>query len=199
MTYKLTMADYGLYAQMFGAGASMAGSFYNAKSQKSSAKFQASMAETSAKISELQAQKALAQGADKVAIRTMQAGRQKSSQRTALAANGVVTNEGSAAEMQASEDVLKEIDVNAIQSQALDSAWGYRTQAMNEKNQALMARASAKGISPVAAGLTSLLSSAGQVAGTWYSISKNWPKNPATDPIGDLYYNTNNWGLGTRS
>lgn len=192
----LTISDAGLAAQMFGLGGNIATSFYSAKSQKNNLRFQAAMADTSARISELQARKARAQGADRVAIRTAQAGQQKATQRAALAANGVVLNEGSAAELQASEDLLKELDVNAIQSQALDAAWGYKMQKVNYQNQALMSRASAAGISPFAAGLTTLLTGAGQVASQWYQVSRNWNKN--NDVIFNKYMETNNWGLGVR-
>ena len=50
--------------------------------------------------------------------------------------------EGSAAELQASTDIVKEIDVNQIKSNALNNAWGYRMQAAGFEGQALMAEAS---------------------------------------------------------
>lgn len=187
---EISAADWGLYSQMFGAGTGLISGYYGAKAQKNNLKFQADMAETSAKISELQAQKALAQGSDRVAIRTMQAGKMKSAQKAALAANGVVTNEGSAAELQASEDALKEVDVNAIQSQAIDQAWGYRTQALNSRSQAAMARASASGINPLVAGITSLLGSAGRVADYWYKVGG---ETKIKDPIEKSWLATHNF------
>jgi hypothetical protein len=193
---SFTISDAGLAAQMFSLGSGVVGGFYSAKSQKNNLHFQADMANISARISELQSRKARAQGADKVAIRTAQAGQQKASQRAALAANGVVLNEGSAAELQATEDLIKEMDVNVIQSQALDASWGYKMQKVNYQNQALMARASASGISPLAAGLTTLLTGAGQVASSWYKVSRNWNRND--DLIFNKYMETNNWGLGVK-
>ena len=72
-----------------------------------------------------------------VAQKTMAAGRVKHSQRASLAANGVAVGEGSAAELQASTDLIKEIDVNQMNENALREAWGYRMQGANYNNQAL--------------------------------------------------------------
>lgn len=48
---------------------------------------------------------------------------------------------GSAAEIQASTDIMKEIDMATVESNAVRNAFGYRTQAMNFENEALAKRA----------------------------------------------------------
>src|SRR5690606_2794216 len=94
--------------------------------------------------------------------------------------NGIDVGTGSAAEIQASTDILKEIDSNTLMSNAVRTAWGYRTQglnaqteAMNQRNQAFAARAMGSAISPIGGATTSLLGSVGSVASSWYAFSKS--------------------------
>ena len=141
---------------------------YSAKSQKSSLKYQAEMSAINARLAELSARSTL--DADKVeAAQTgLQYGALKSRQRASLAANGVDLGVGNAAEIQASTDILKRIDLNHVKANALRSAFGIRTQGLNALADSRMTSASAAGISPSAAGISTLLTGAGQVAGRWY-------------------------------
>lgn len=131
------------------------------------------MADINARIAELGARQELFKGQAEVGKLTMAAGQLKSRQRTAMAANGIVLGEGSAAEIAASSDILKEIDKNTIEANAVRSAWGYRTQGVNYQSDAAAKRGTASSISPFAAGASSLLSSAGQVAKSWYQFKKD--------------------------
>jgi len=85
-------------------------------------------AEANAKIAEMGAESALHQGQQQSAALTLKAGQMKSSQRAAMAANGIDLGVGNAAEIQASTDIMKEIDKNQIEANAIRTAWGYRTQ-----------------------------------------------------------------------
>ena len=67
---------------------------------------------------------------------------------------------------------MGEIDANTIKSNAIASAWGYRIQGTQYGNEAIVNRATSKGIKPGAVALSSLLTNAGQVAGTWYTLNK---------------------------
>lgn len=87
-------------------------------------------AKVNAQIAEMGAQSVLAQGQQQVASLTLRAGQMKSTQRAAMAANGIDLGVGNAAEVQASTDIMKEIDKNQIEENALRTAWGYRTQAV---------------------------------------------------------------------
>ena len=104
---------------------------------------------------------------------SLNAGRMKSAQRAAMAANGIDLGVGSAAELQASTDIMKEIDMATIEANAMRSAFGYRSQAMNFENEALAKRATAGAISPFGSMASSLLGSAGSVAGSWYSLNNS--------------------------
>lgn len=155
-----------------GAASGAVGSYFSAKSQRLNLATQANLAEINARMAEQGAQSVLFAGQQQVAAQTLRSGMLKSSQRTALAANGVDLGVGNAAEIQASTDLMKEIDKIELEQNAVRSAWGYRTQAANARNEAIMGRATASGINPTVAGATSLLSGAGQVGSQWYRLNK---------------------------
>ena len=200
-----TLAQMSLASQIGGAATSSIGGFFGASTQRANLAGQSAIAEanariadanaaitkttanTNARIAELGAQSVLDQGNKQTAALTLKAGQIKSSQRAALAANGVDLGDGNAAEVQASTDIMKDIDVNTISANAVRSAWGYRTQATNYQNEALSAesngwayradaatkRASASSISPASSAATSLLGGAGTVASSWAAFKKN--------------------------
>ena len=166
------LAQVSLAGQIGGAASSAIGSYFGASAQKIALRGQAGVADTNARIAELGAQSALASGQQQVGALTLKAGQVKGAQRAALAANGVNLGEGSAAEISASTDIMKEIDANTLTANAVRSAWGYRTQAVNFQNEALIKRAAAGSIHPGTAAATSLLGSAGRVASSWYAFNK---------------------------
>lgn len=144
--------------QAAGALSSVVGSYYSAKSQKSSLGLQAD-------LEEYQAQNALVQGEREEQKVRMSTAQLKSSQRASMAANGVDLAQGSAAQVLTSTDYMGEIDAQTVRSNALKQAFGYRVDAR-------MKRAQADSISPGMAAFTTLLGSGGQVASSWYALSK---------------------------
>lgn len=153
-----TLASLSLIGQIAGGVTSAAGSYYSAKAQQSAMAFNARMAERTA-------QSVLDQGNREIGRLTLKAGRIKSSQRAAMAANGVDLGTGSAAETLASTDLMKEIDANQIAANATRSAWGYRT-------ESIMQQAKADSISPFGEMAGSLLGSATSVASSWYKFKQ---------------------------
>ena len=166
------LAQISLIGQIGGGLSSAIGSYYSAASQKTNLQTQAYLADVNARMAERSAQTALDRGQKQVGQLTLKAGQLKSTQRANLAANGVDLGEGNAAEIQASTDILKEVDKNTLETNAVYDAWGFRVQGSNYQNEALMARASASAINPGASAFTSLLGSAGNVAGSWYNYTK---------------------------
>lgn len=160
----------GLQAAGMASGA--VGSFYSARMSKRKLAFEAGMADINARLAETGAQQELFKGQAEVGALTLQAGQLKSRQRTAMAANGIVMGEGSAAEIQASTDIMAAIDKNTIEANAVRSAWGLRTQGANYQSEAIAKRGTAGSISPFSAGASSLLTSAGRVASSWYQFTK---------------------------
>lgn len=173
MSSDFTFGDAALVGQGLGLFGQIAGSFYSAKTQKAQAKAQAEIAESNARLSEISARSALAAGTKNAARVSLQSGQLKSRQRAALAASGVELGHGSAAELLAGTDLLKEVDLNQIESNALSQAWGYRSQASEYQSQAAMARANAKSVSPVGNAFATLLTGAGSVAQSWYNLNKS--------------------------
>lgn len=148
-------------------------SYYGAKSQKSTLRYQAEIAEINAGLAELSAQNEILAGQREEQKARLRTGGIKAGQRVAMAANGIdMANSPTAQNILNSTDILGEIDAQTIQANALRSAWGYRTQATNLENEAAMGRATASGISPGTAALSSMLTGAGQVASSWYSLNK---------------------------
>ena len=183
------LASASLIGQIGGGVTSAIGSYFSAATQKATLKGQAAIADTNARIAELGAQQELFRGQQQVGALTLQAGQLKSRQRAALAANGIDLGVGSAAEIQASTDIMKEIDKNTVEANATRSAFGYRTQAMNFQNEALTARATASAISPGMSAVSSLLGSATSVAASWYRMggtSDIAKANASDDPIQSL-------------
>lgn len=167
------MGSASLMMQGAGAATSAVGAYYGAQSQQSALGYQADIAALNAHMAEMSAQQELFKGNTAVANLTQRAGQIKGAQRAAMAANGIDLGSSSATEVLTSTDMAKENDVNTITANAVRAAWGYRTQATNYQNEAMMKRSSADSINPLTAGATSLMGSAGSVAQNWYQMSKN--------------------------
>lgn len=152
-----------------GAVSSAVGAYYSARSAKNSLKHQARMAEINAQISELGAKSALLQGQRQEQASRLAAGQLKSRQRVSMAANGIDLASDTPQNILNTTDFMSEADALTIQRNALQAAWGYRTQATNQQIGATMARADAGGVSPFVSAATSLVGSATAVASRWYA------------------------------
>lgn len=162
-----------LALQGAGAGVSAVGAYSQAAGQKSLLSHEASMADINAGLAERSAQTELLRGQFEEQKARLAAAQAKSSARVAMAAGNVDLGYGSALNVLTSHDVVNEIDVNTLHANAVRSAWGYRIEGVNLKNEAALKRATAAGISPGMAAATSLLGSASQVAGSWYDMIKS--------------------------
>lgn len=175
------LTNMGAFVGIMGTINSAVGSFYAAKTaqyqQKSAAssyEFQSDMAAINARSAEYDAQSILEQGKSQVAQYTMDAGQRKASATTSMAARGLTLGEGSTADVSASMDVMKDIDVMTINSNAMRAASAQRMQATNYQNQSLLDRTSAvnanrsaDSISPGSAMFSSLLTGASGIASQW--------------------------------
>ncbi len=164
-------------AAILGVGAGIANgitSYANADAKAASLKGQAAISESNASISELQAQNALWQGTLQIGEVTRKAGEAKATARAAMAARGIGLGTGTAANVLASSDVNKQIDMINAKKNAVQAALGYRNQAANLRAQAQAQRIMAGAAkSSARIGLvSSLISTAGQVAGMWYMGSR---------------------------
>lgn len=166
-----TMGAMGLMSQIGGGITSAFGAYNQAKSDEINLSTAAKISEANARIADLGAEQELMNGKQEVAALTLRAGKIKAAQTVGLASHGVDIGEGSAAELLASTDIMKDIDKGVAEANAIRAAWGYRTQAANSRIDALSKKASASSISPMYSLGTSLLGSATNVASSWYSLN----------------------------
>jgi hypothetical protein len=173
-------AQFSMATQIGGGVTSAIGAYAGAQASRGAARID----DINARLSELGAQSALMAGQAQEIQSRLSTANLKSTQRATFAANGVDLGEGSAVRTLTSTDLVGEVDANTIKANAVRSAFGYRTQAMNYANDAMQRRAAPGGL--MAAG-TSLLGSGGQVASSWYRLSKdgafNSPSNGTSSNV----------------
>ena len=199
-----TIGDAGPIMQIAGMATQAIGSYYGAKmqqiqlraqsdtlryqsqSQAMSLQFQKDMSTLNAELSEADAQQILLAGEREAGQISRRYGRAKSSNRASMAARGVQLGVGSTAEVDASIELAKQVDMLTINANRTRAAAAARMQRVNYANQALMSgvsasnvaamgeisasnlASSASSISPFGQAFSSLLGNAGAVANTWY-------------------------------
>jgi hypothetical protein len=159
--------------QIGGALSSAIGAYSSIKGQKSQLRMQAILDAINAKSANASADSALAAGQHEEQASMLRTAQLKSTQQAQFASSGIDLGEGSAARVLTSTDVMGAIDKNTIAANAVRAAWGYRTLAVNDQNEGLLANASADQLSPIGSAATSLLGSAGGVAQNWYMLNKS--------------------------
>lgn len=112
----------------------------NAARKREDLEGKAQTAELNAQLTHLQGVSAQQKGQHDIAMYSLQAGNEEAKQRARLASNGVDMDAGSAAELQQSAALVRDIDVDTLKTNALMSAWGYRNEELNQQTQADMLR-----------------------------------------------------------
>ena len=140
-------------ASIFSSVASMFTAWSNSKTEKKLYAIQAKMQALQARAAQNQAEDILRAGNQKVAAITYQAGQAKASSKVSMAAAGVRVGTGSSAEVLASHDIVKEMQVNQTVANAIAQSYGAKRQALNTSNKAIAIEAQAQGISPWGAAL----------------------------------------------
>lgn len=110
------------------------------------AQSQANIARLNAQMMEQQTQAVFRSAEKDIVRKTMAAGQVKGKQRATLAANGIAVGTGSAAEIQASTDLIKEMDTITMRQNATRQAWGYRMKAVGYEGEAYMAQANKQSV-----------------------------------------------------
>jgi len=173
------LAVAGLVQQAIGAFYSAKSAQYQAKAAASTADFERSIANINARSAELEAESILTAGQREAGRLQLGYRETKGSQRVSQAAAGIQAGVGSAAEVQATTEIAKEIDSLAITANSVRAANAARARATEFRNRGLLAgvsaanlRGSAHSISPGLAAGTSLLGGAGTVASQWAASRK---------------------------
>lgn len=138
----------------------IAGSILNSYGAYASAKNEKSAFNYNAQVYGQQAADALQRGREAEYRYRENVSRVTGSQRAALAANGVDLGQGSALDILAETDALGSRDAALIRLNAEREAYGYQT-------RQAQARFAARSINPLAAGFTSFVNGAGNVATAW--------------------------------
>ena len=110
----------------------------NAQIQRNNLQHQADIARVNANLANFAKTSARHAGDHAIAQYSLRAGNQRASARAALAANGVVLDEGSTQELMDSADLMRRIDIDTLKQNALNEAFGHETQMMNQLAQAGM-------------------------------------------------------------
>lgn len=169
----MSFAVSGVAIQGFGLLTSAVGAYTSAQGQKTGLEASAAISAINARLAESSAQQELLRGQKEASRLKLRGGQIKAAQAAAQAANGVDLGVGSAAEVRASSEILKEIDANQIEANAVMSAWGYRVQGVNSQSEAAVRRSEASSISPLGSAASGLLTNAPRVADSWYALSTN--------------------------
>lgn len=176
----------GIATGLIGAVSSVMGAYSAANSLKKNMEFQSLISAANARISALNldlsektAQQYLRAGEQAQMQVSLKAAKIKGAQKAGQGARGVQIGVGSAAEEVATTDLMKQIDRNTINANAVREAWNQRlagvmgqTQTVNYNIKSSIESVTAEGISPFAAAGTALMNSASSVASSWYSYKK---------------------------
>lgn len=169
---------------LMGAGlaANIVGSFFGMRSAQNELKAQAlslqgeqTMAAINARRAEQDAQTTLQAGGAAIARRTLAAGQEQGAIAATTAGRGIVAGVGSAAEVQASSEIAKAIDVMDINVNAVREAGARRAMATNDSNRASLLgvsaantrRSAGNGLLPLAAAGGAVLSTASRIGERW--------------------------------
>lgn len=136
------------------------------------ARYQSAVAKNNAAIAEMYAKDAEARGrVEELNVRNATK-RLKGRQRAVMAANGVLLDGGTPADILADTAALGEVDALTVRNNAAREALGYRTQGMNFQAEARLQRlraSNASGTIPFAVG-GAVLDGISSVASKWYSF-----------------------------
>lgn len=180
--FAQAMQGVGVLTSLVGMSTSAIGAYFNAKSQQvslqsqaSTLKFQAELGQINASLVELQAQQIMRAGRMQQWAVGLKAGAIKSSARASMAARGIQAGEGSAAEVIATTDLMKEVDLMTLESNTVRAAEAERMRKVGIESSAMMQQISAQNlnasagtISPGLAATTTLLGGASSLASSYY-------------------------------
>lgn len=187
------MALASFMAQAAGAASSAAGAYSAAAGQKNALKSSAAAALLNAQQAEQRSLRAMRQGEAQTTAIGLRGADVRSQQRVGYAAGNIDLTEGSPQAAIASTDVMTEIDRNQAQANAIGEAFGYRTEAAQQRGMAAVDRATAKSINPGMAATTSLLGSASSLADKWYTGQKT---GAFKESAGKWKTTASNWKAG---
>ena len=148
-----TPTNWGMVGGVISAIGGMVTGYYASRVQKAQARMQQNLAEFNQRQAERNAQLALMQSAQRIGQISRKYEGVKSSQKAAMAANGIVLGVGSAAEVTTTTDIDKEQSLQNERMNGMREAWGYRMQGLGYGQQAASANSVAQQADSLAAEL----------------------------------------------
>lgn len=136
--------NWGMVGGIISAVGGMVTGYYASRVQKAQARMQQNLAEFNQRQAERNAQLALMQSAQRIGQISRKYEGVKSSQKAAMAANGIVLGVGSAAEVTTTTDIDKEQSLQNERMNGMREAWGYRMQGLGYGQQAASANSMAQ-------------------------------------------------------
>ncbi|UOF81066.1 hypothetical protein [Caudoviricetes sp.] len=187
----------GTALNIFGSINSAIGAYYGAESAKNQLRsqsltlqYQSQMGEINARLVEAQAQQIMRAGQQRQQQIGFQAGAVVAASRASMAARGLTLTEGNAKEVVATTNLMKEIDLNTVNANAVRAAAAERMKKVGIENKSILDNISANNLSAMASGInpfmamsTSLLGSAGNLANTWFSNYRAQQAGAASAPF----------------
>lgn len=169
------LAGLSLVSSVLGGGMQIAGQMQAGKAAQGQAAFQSAVARNNAILAERAAQDALTRGSIQEQLAAGGTARLKGRQRVALAANGVLVDEGSALDITSDTAAKGKFDQLTIRSNAEREALGFRTQGLNFQNDASLSllRGESAQAAATTGAFTTALTSTGAVARDWYMFRKD--------------------------
>jgi len=111
-----------------------------AKSQKAAAEYQADVGKQNAELNDLRASQSATIGAIQEEQHRAKVRQMAGAQRAQFAANGIDLGSGVVQDIVGQTYTMGETDALTIRFNAMNEAWGYRTQAVNDRNGARFAK-----------------------------------------------------------
>jgi hypothetical protein len=174
----------GQIASVFGAATSAIGAYYGMRSQQNqlrmqaqNAQFQAEMSRINRRAAEFTAGEVGRQGQLQAGRYTMGAGQARAGARAAMAGRGIALGQGSARDIIASMDIIKEIDRLNINASTVRAQEAARLQAFNLGTQATMQSLTASNLSATAGTIMPFFGAATSLLGSAADIGANWARN----------------------
>jgi hypothetical protein len=185
-TLDQKMGALGLVASITGMlGGAMSGYFgvqsekLKLQGQRSSLEFHSKMSALNADMLEQQAWLVYEQGQRQSGMATLKAGQVKSTARSMMASNNLALGSGTTAEVQASNELMKEVERLSLNAETVRAVEATRMQKVGMQSNASLQQVSADNIGRTARGMSgwtsasaSLLSGFGSVANSWGASRK---------------------------
>lgn len=154
-----TPTNWGMVGGVISAIGGMVTGYYASRVQKAQARMQQNLAEFNQRQAERNAQLTLMQSAQRIGQISRKYEGVKSSQKAAMAANGIVLGVGSAAEVTTTTDIDKEQSLQNERMNGMREAWGFRMQGLGYGQQAASANSVAQQADSLAPAISTGLTS----------------------------------------